>query len=229
MHYSEVEKVVKEVLNCKDAADGELDAALEIFLSSREDRREQHGFWVHSLSHFSGKLWERRLIDWIKRFNEVAFRGAAELGDFNCVDRLVDDFMEHARWDDNPADFHLSLDMELPHDSLNRFAEARIAAGAFESEAAALRFELRHAADRFKRWDSACQCDLLSVDQLQAVVQRLKELGEDVGDLVKRLVAKQLNELEAELAQKRARNAPEWKIEELEKGVEKSRAQLNAL
>ncbi len=85
-----------------------VDAALERFAESRENEGGGHGYWVHSLSHLSSKLWELGLKDQIKRLNEIAFIGANEFSDNNCCNRLVGDFLYRAPWDANPAEYGLT-------------------------------------------------------------------------------------------------------------------------
>lgn len=80
-----------------------LDAALEGFLGTRQHSNPAHGYWVHSLSHFTEQLWRLRLMEWLKRLHEAAFLGANQLGDINCSNRLVVDYEAYARWDDDPA------------------------------------------------------------------------------------------------------------------------------
>jgi hypothetical protein len=128
--YHEAESFVSTVLKEKEPAPELLEKVLQTFLDSQENRYEQHGFWVHSLSHFMGQLWERRLDDWIKKFNEVSFKGANELGDDNCSDRLVGNFASLAKWDDDPAEFHLTLENLRWMDwEYYEYAKARIEAG----------------------------------------------------------------------------------------------------
>lgn len=83
-----------------------VDAALVRFAKTRESGR--HGYWVHSLSHLTTRLWELGLKDQIKRLNEIAFIGANEFGDNNCCNRLVRDFLYRAPWDANPAEYGLT-------------------------------------------------------------------------------------------------------------------------
>ena len=127
---------VFEVFKEQKSTSQVVDAVLEAFLNTRQNRKGGHRAWVHSLSHFTELLWEHRLDKWIKRFNEVAFKGATELDDSGCSERLVENFAEHSKWNDNPVDFHLTdenlsswLDWEY-----HQYANARIVAGVFQSE-----------------------------------------------------------------------------------------------
>lgn len=102
--YQESEDFVFAVLKAEVVNDELLDAALEAFLNTRENWDPKHGYWVHSLSHFTKDLWKLRKLAWIKRLSEVSFKGANELGDTNCSGRLVYDFDEHALWSDHPVE-----------------------------------------------------------------------------------------------------------------------------
>jgi len=142
-NYNEGEAFVFTVLRDKKSTPEIVEAALEAFLGTRRNSYKQHGYWVHSLSHFTEILWERRMDSWIKKFNEVSFKGANELGDSNCSDRLVDDFGKYAKFDDDPADFHLIPENLLWMDwKYSPYSKARIEAGRFESEENFLRWKL---------------------------------------------------------------------------------------
>lgn len=85
-----------------------IDAAINHFISIRENKGVAHGHWVHSLSDFTPELWKKGLKSWIKRLNEISFIGANELGDNNCCNRLVKDFLRSAAWDTNPSEYGLT-------------------------------------------------------------------------------------------------------------------------
>lgn len=98
--------------------------------------------WTKSLSDFTGKLWDQRRVEWIKRFYEAAFFGANELEDPGYSDRLILDFAKYARWDDNPADFHIIPENIRWMDwRCNEKARLRIEHGPFESEEAFLQWK----------------------------------------------------------------------------------------
>lgn len=129
------ERAVHTVLGDQKSAPELVEAALEAFLGTRQNRYKDHGFWVHSLSHFTAKLWERRMDGWIKKFNEVSFKGANELRDTNCSDRLVSDFGYYAKFDDEPVDFHLTFEnLGWMNWEYALYTKARIEAGRFESQ-----------------------------------------------------------------------------------------------
>lgn len=105
---------------------------------------DNHGSWVHSLSHFTGKLWELREIDLLKELYRVALEGVRETGDSNCADRLISSFVFGAQWDDNPADYALIatemswMNWEYDQDALEWFKK-----GKFLSEVEYLLWKVR--------------------------------------------------------------------------------------
>jgi hypothetical protein len=205
-----------------------IDAVLEAFLSTRRNRSGSggHGSWVHSLSHFTATLWMRRLDVWIKKFNEVAFRGANELGDSNCSDRLVRNFAEFAKWNDHPAEFYITPEniggwMKWDY---HPYAKARIEAGAFESEGDFLCWELRRP-ETHMAFDFDAQINLVDIKEIRSLIERLETFGMDTAefkDLERDLLTKRLSELEEELPTAKE----DWKRERLTKGIEKTKAAL---
>ena len=185
--YQDSEGLAATVLGEEGSPAELIDAALEAFLGTRKNRYQQHGYWVHSLSHFTSHLWERRLTDWIKRFNEVAFRGANELSDSNCSDRLVADFGRYAAWSDNPVDFHLtSENLSWMRWEYYGYAKARITSGTFESEEAFLRWQLQQPCMLYGSDDNTIHPEAvkqLEVEGIAGIVQRLIGTGADVMDL----------------------------------------------
>lgn len=218
--YSVGESFSAGVLDIPEAPIELIDAALEGFVKTRRNWYQQHGYWVHSLSHFTSHLWERRLVDWIRRLNEISFKGAIELGDSNCSDRLVGDFARYALWSDDPKDFGLTRESIswMKWSDWNRAAKLRIEAGRFESEAAWLHWKLEHA-EVFLCHDPATSVPL--------VLTRLQELGEDVvqyANLLREL-------LEAELRGHRENLASphEWVAKEAARAIERIEAKLAEL
>lgn len=112
LDYAQREELVKATLNEKGASDDLIEVALWNFLFRKPKTALEHGYWVHSLSHFTKTLWQRRsrwaVEDCLKDLMQAAFQGALELGDANCCNRLVNDFVKNAKWDDDPAAFHLT-------------------------------------------------------------------------------------------------------------------------
>lgn len=209
MNYHQAEENVAKVLK-SNPSPVQLDAALEQFLNSRVNRYEQHGYWVHSLSHFMDKLYKLGRLDWVKRFNEVAFRGANELGDSNCSDRLIGDFVEHGTFDLDPAEFHFTADSLrwMKWSEYSVYHKARIEHGRFNSVEDMRRFELSwkllNQGDSFiffkrEKEDAECQLD---VSRLESALQELQSLGTDMREfegIGKRLLTAKLAKLQAEL------------------------------
>jgi hypothetical protein len=106
--FMEAERFVLTVLSEEKSTPELVEAVLEVFLLTRVNRYPEHGLWVHSLSHFTEILWERRLDGWLKKFYGIAFKGANELHDPLCCDRLVRYFGMYAKFSDDPADFALT-------------------------------------------------------------------------------------------------------------------------
>lgn len=226
--YQDGELFVFVVLKAKDPTASEklVEAVLEAFLATRENRYEKHGYWVHSLSHFTKHLWERRMVAWIKRFNDVAFKGANELHDPNCCDRLVGEFASHANWDDDPVAFGLTSDSLrwMKPNEYNEYSRARIESGKFASEEAFLRWKVRQPRTQFS-FDFDAQMDLVNIAGIRQIIGRLQELGADVSefsDLMESLLTTQLAKLETELPTARE----DWRVERIKKGIEKTRAAL---
>lgn len=211
-----------------DAPDGLLDRTLEGFMQTWRDW--DHGSWVHSVSHFTGDLWKIRpaMDKWIKEINRVAFKGADELGDSNCCDRLVNDFARFARWDEDPADFGLTLDnLKWMNWKYCAYSKARIEHGKFTSEAEYVYWQIQQAVST-KSFDFDAQMDLVPVSGIQSLMEKLVELGGNAGDfagVLKSLLVTQLAELEAQLSTE----TTDFKIKRLQKGLEKTKSALASL
>jgi len=197
-----------------------VEAALQKFLDLRVNLRPHHGQWVHSLSGATRLLWERRMVGWIKKFNEVAFRGANELGDSNCSDRLVDCFGEHAQWNDDPADFHLTPDnlrwMDWEYATQ---AKTRLDAGRFDSEESFLRWQLSVPSE------FADYYGVVEVDRVRRIIGRLIELGVDAKEFEnteQSLIEGQIATLQAEL-----RVCKDWNRSPIKERIEKLRSMLH--
>ena len=148
MDYELLERKIISLLN-KGEVTPELELLLEAFLQSRQNYIPVHGRWVHALSHFSDELWGLRMTSWIARFNEAAFRGAIELGDTNCSDRLLSNFYSYAQWNDDPADFNITGENLSWADWTGWYlrVKRRIEASPFESEAAFLLWKSQQSED----------------------------------------------------------------------------------
>jgi len=138
MNFERLERKIIGLLNSNEITE-ELEILLEAFLGSRQNIAPLHHYWVHALSHFSSRLWELRMTNWIARLNEAAIKGAIELSDYTCSERFVLDFGSKALWNDNPGDYYLTLSnlewMDWSNDWYT-FAKSRIEVGSFPSEQA---------------------------------------------------------------------------------------------
>jgi len=228
--HHEGENLVSTILRTKESTPELLEAALEMFLNTKKNSYQQHGFWVHSLSHFSGPLWRHRADKWIKKFYETAFKGANELGNPSCSDRLVDDFAWYANWNDDLTDFGLTPEnlrcLNDIHDKhLNKklaYAKSRIEASPFASEEAFIRWKLN-------RPETLTIYDFGNV--IQSLIQQLEQLGADTGEFknlvkeVKELLTKKLSELEGQVSTETRDAWKEW----LEKDISKTKKALASL
>jgi hypothetical protein len=219
--YSVAEKAVVAVFKNDQATAAEIDEVLEGFLATRENRHEQHGYWVHSLSHFTDRLWSKKMFSWIKRFNLVAFRGAVALDDPNCSDRLVGDFVKHADWSMSPADFGMTPETMswFKEDEYNSYKVAYIAAAPFVSEVAFLLWKAGRP-ETYKNFDG-----LVPVDKVKALFDRLKDLGADVSALptLQQRLSTQLAALEVKLAKP---GLEDWVIDGLKDSIAQTKAAL---
>lgn len=186
--YREAEEVVFSALESNN--DVLIEEALERFARTHTacDRYRMHGYWVHSVSHFFSDLYRRRLYGWIKKFNKMAWEGANQLGDDNCSDRLVNNFLYDAPWDADPAEFFFTeamLAWELNKrprddwDSKNQAKiRARLTADKFASEITALHFRLEYLIE--PTWSNILQGNVVpNFAAMLKVRQRLAELGSD--------------------------------------------------
>tara|TARA_Y100000310_G_C20691745_1_gene822734 strand:- start:642 stop:1397 length:756 start_codon:yes stop_codon:yes gene_type:complete len=222
--HGEGESFVFAVLTSDDPEQNLIDTVLEAFLKTRRDYRPQHGIWVHSLSHFTEKLWKLRQIGWIKNFNEISFRGANELGDNNCSNRLVEDFGKYAQWDDDPAEFHItSENLGFVDWKYLQKTKLRMEAGKLASEAEFLQLQLRNPEVFHLDYH-----DKVDTKKLRADLGRLSELGADTSEfqnLEKDLLTKQLRRYESDLVQADG----EWRIKGAKDGIGKTKSLLAQL
>jgi hypothetical protein len=65
------------------------------FIKVRKNTNPQHGYWVHSLSHFDNKLWELGKIEVIKKLYCETVQGAIISHDLNCLGRIISVFKEN--------------------------------------------------------------------------------------------------------------------------------------
>ncbi len=223
--YGEGEAFVFTVLREEKSTPELVEAALEAFLGARKNCYKQHGYWVHSLSHFTRLLWEHRMDSWIKKFYEVSFRGANELADSNCSNRLVSDFVKYAKFNDDPVDFALTSE-NLRWMDWEKAAgdKVRVEAGLFESEDAFLRWKIcTPEVYTYEGWDFIGT--LVDSEKIRSAIQRLKEIGVDTSEfngLESGLLTKQLNELEGKFPAMTS----DWERDRLQENIQKTRDAL---
>lgn len=214
------------VLNEENSTPNMIEEILTSFFNTRENGIPKHRIWVHSLAYFTHLLWKRRLINWIKRFYKVAFKSANELGDTTCSDRLINDFVQLSKWDDNPAHFHLTLenlDWMDWCEEYTKYLKARIEAGRFETEESFLRWKLQNMPKT--KWDNDAQSILIDINTFRSIIQRLRDLGVDMTELSnfeENLLRSKLSELERE----RQITTLDSRRECLEIGIQKTREAL---
>lgn len=229
--YQEGENMVFAIIGAgKDAPAELLDWALENFMKTRENRYQQHGYWVHSVSHFTKHLWEMRpeMDKWIKEINRVSFKGAIELEDPNFSDRLVRDFAVYARWDEEPADFHLTQENILWMDwEYHAYPKARIEHGRFASELEFVQWQIVQTS-LHEEWSNNAQMDLIAVKRIKERIAKVVKLGGSASEskvFLRQLLNNKLEELKNQLVTAKE----DWKKDRLQKAIKKTSADLATL
>lgn len=198
-----------------------LDAALQAFMDVHDRPSVRHGAWVHSLCHLLWAMWPRRMTGWIKKFYEISFRGARELGEPTCCDRLIDRFTLYAKWSDDPVKFSLTsenidslgsevLSWLMPH------SRSRIREGPFQSDASFLRWQIMHPESFYERHDT--EIPNVSFTRLHSRIKRLSKKGTDTQEFIemeKQLVADQLRQLTKLLD----KSEYEWETKQIAKRI----------
>jgi len=234
-NWQDVLHFVQEVLTEKKSTPELIEAALQVFINTRNTHYkefiksdEEHTIWVHSLSHLMRYLWERRLVEWIARLNDTAFRGAITSKEFYCSNRLVTDFTHYSKWDDDPADFQITpeiLDILSIHTSISEYDKARVKAGRFQSEETYLRWKLQQP-ESYAHFDTDLQIYLIEIDELRLIINRLNELGVDNSefrDFEKDLLTKQLDDLNA----KSSANTKDYLVDHINEWIQKTLFELS--
>jgi hypothetical protein len=180
-----VERVVHTVLKNPNITPDFLDFVLNHFLSTHEDNKHSHEKWVHSLSHFTKEIWELKRYDWIKKFNEVAFKGANELNTTICCDRLVMDFLRYRTFDASPLDYYIDVENLAWLDWTNFYnpdeLKQELENSPFESQEALLRFRLNGTINS-KEWTSEIQKNATSTKAFDSILNELQGLGVDISE-----------------------------------------------
>lgn len=221
--FHDAESCATTVLNDNSFSDIVIETALQNFLVTRVKSYGEHGYWVHSLSHFTRQLWERRMTKWIARYNEIAFEGVEELYDSNCSNRLIIDFGDYALWSDDPADFHLNgsfVWMDWKHAAYER---KRIEAGVFKSESDFLIWQIAQPEKQMK-FDYTERVDLVNTALFVQATTRLLELGmNSEAEKVKQQKNALLRDQIATLEQLKTDPQKEWQEERRQKALEITR------
>lgn len=233
--YHEAEHLVFDILGIEPMNKALIDRALQKFMDSHDDceGNPEHGYWVHSLSHFTDNLWHLRLTDWLKKFYKVAFDGAIKFRDSNCSSRLVGSFEAYALWSDDPADFHLVLkNMAWMDWEYYGSAKERIKKGPFKSEADFL--ESRLANDEYvmggRVYNIPWEGGFVS-DKAVADVLKLRELGAEAARVAKIAdrIRVTLGEALVKLAELKPTLKEKFQKDAAEKQIAKTKEALNKL
>jgi len=231
--YHTSESMVSVALGIEKCPQEVIDAALEGFVQTRHS--VNHGSWVHSLSHFTSKLWVLGLKTWIKRLNDITFAGDNELGASNCSDRLLGDFSKHASWDTVPLEYGYTEENLRWADSSNErmaYDLGRIKASPFKSEAESIRFDLGWSG-RFTTMVEYTkeygQPVMVDVQKVRDTVKKLNELVDDTSDLAnieETIIRQFMATIEKEIAVA----GPGWNREKrLPRSLELSREMLTTI
>lgn len=103
-----------------------LDAAIDhfILIARNHSEPDDHGNWIHSASHFTERLLKNRAYESAKKIYGMACGKIMEFhtqkhwktkAAFNCLERLVGDFVWQAPWDTLPATYGFNQDFLLVH------------------------------------------------------------------------------------------------------------------
>lgn len=132
-----------------------------------QSKPEDHGNWLHSASHFTKNLWELDDQMYAKKVYAQACGKIVEFEKkqtykiklaFNCLDRLVGNFLWCAKWDTNPAEYGFTAEViAIQHKWVGPGPVERTALFPFASEAACVEqrriWEEEHQRERAK-WEA---------------------------------------------------------------------------
>ncbi|HAU07756.1 MAG: hypothetical protein UW46_C0004G0048 [Candidatus Yanofskybacteria bacterium GW2011_GWF1_44_227] len=100
----------------KDANIGQdmIDRLLGMYIEMMQDRdswalENRFRYCLIWFDHFSYYLWQRRMMEWLRRFYRIIVLSGLEKDESTVreVRHLIYRFVESARWDDNPREFGL--------------------------------------------------------------------------------------------------------------------------
>lgn len=218
--YHDAEDAVNAILE-NNASEDILELALQNFLDCAQTGKPLHGYWVHSLSHFTEYLWEKRMTGWITIFNVCAFQGAIRFNDSNCSDRLLGDFAKFAQWDDSPADFGLTAEnltwVDWSGDWMQEI-KTRIDAAPYKSEADYLISTLGKKENQRAK-NKECEMGLVDAEGINALLARIAELGGDITPYATFIADLQRAQI-AELKQSLVDYPDHWNTSGIKRGIE---------
>jgi len=179
--YDQAEFIIHEVFE-QNTSKKIVDLALNTFLKTHQLVPLQHGYWVHSLTHFDETLWERGEREWLKKLYQVAFDGAHKLGEATCCDVLIYRFCEYAQWSDNSADYGLQISVIswMKWYPKNKHIKERVEIGRFNSESEYLRWQFQNPEVLYEYRNT----QLVSIGRIRNTILRLARSGEDVTEFL---------------------------------------------
>ena len=179
-NYLEAESFIRVVLEEEWPSGKVLNEGLNVFMNLHPNDPSEHDYWVHSLGHFIGSLWNLRKTKWIGVLYELAFKEA-----FNChikheslYNYLVYEFDQYSKWFDNPSDFHVTFDnlSWYKWSGRDKHIKERIKHGPFESEKAFICWKFLNPTF-YLTWDMGGQKYLFSVRKMRADILRISKIG----------------------------------------------------
>jgi len=224
------------VYACCDAPDEVLDAAVDAFIASRTNYNQ--GSWVHSLSHFTQPLWEKKRFEQLKKLYKVAFDGARETGENSCIDRLFSNFtycgIKEGLYTLVPAEYSLTPENAklLDPEDINSDDTLCALAAPFADESAYLLWEAKYFLGHPKgdiRYNDQVFNYFLSVEKMQeylATVKKHEPDNTEFDGVILELLKTQVSTMKAELKYKRQEKKEEFYIKNAKKAVELAKSQL---
>jgi len=193
---------------------------LRYFVDQREDICSQHGYWVHSVSHFYSQLWKLGMKKETREFSKISINGALELGDSNCLSRLLGVFFKESSYDDNPDDFGINEKVISLWGHPKEYEKARIKTKTFINEYSYLSWQLIFAdCPVITSFTSEYQLGLIDKKNVCGLIERLRKIDPDYpldSEIVfKKLYKKQYERLEKELKEELGGDKHEATVQKL--------------
>lgn len=179
---SEVEHVIHILIRSFSKLDDILEVALDSFLKTRKDKAIDHGYWVHSLTHFDDYLWENGMTNWIKKLYKISLSGAIKLGNFNCCEGLLSNFCRYSQWNDDPNDYNINMQITswMQVRPWNKSILERIKAGRFQSASDYLRWCSNHPCFLYSSRNS----DLIALGKIRSLISEISKNGENISEFI---------------------------------------------